>query len=727
MPDKQVEVKVLTDVEAAKVEALENKINELQRQRLAVNIEANTQKLNEIQDKIDGIDTVIETSVDLSDEELEELKSELADLESKKLDLQLDIEKDKLEDTKLEIEDLDDTEIDIQVNNISAMEAIDQIGQGFDRLKQGASEVGQQLGSVLESAGKQETNKTFLEMAVGADQAAKSMNEINTVVQQLPGDDTIMQGLLSSAVAKDASLTTQALTDMGNAAADYFAAMSFYGKSATEAQQDMTNYILAGNTAELERSPILQGHIDKLKEGTTVQERAKLLQEALNEEHWGGMSQQDTYNNKLETFNGMLERGRYNLGGMFQEGAKWGMDFLMQLDASTNGLVGMGIALAGFASPVADTIMGLGQMATGFKAIKDLGFLKWFKELEIVQKAYALFTEGTLIPTQIAEGIAGNFSISWMLIAVAIGIALGLAFLYLYENCDWFRQGVDALAATLQWLAGVITDSVMGTIQWLSDEFNNFTAQIGLNTNDWVQAILGFLLFLPQIPMLLGVALINAIANALGFQGNFTDTMRNAAIDGVNGFVSFVTNLPSRLWNLLLQALQGVYNFGANFISGLVSRAQAAVSGFYNAVLGIPRAIQQCLDWAYNIIMSHPIVQAAIWLGQAIASGLSAIGLGQKSPGKIVKAIKQELIWSQEEMESSDLPKASENLGANIASRFNPNLSTSNVLIAGAGRPTGDTIINVYGDVDSDNRVKQIVEAVRMELEFDNKTAGRTV
>ena len=54
------------------------------------------------------------------------------------------------------------------------------------------------------------------------------------------------------------------------------------------------------------------------------------------------MSQQDTYNNKLETFNGMLERGKYNLGGMFQEGAKWGMDLVMQLDSASGGLVGMG-------------------------------------------------------------------------------------------------------------------------------------------------------------------------------------------------------------------------------------------------------------------------------------------------------------------------------------------------------------------------------------------------
>ena len=129
------------------------------------------------------------------------------------------------------------------------------------------------------------------------------MSEINDIVAQLPGDDTALQGLLSSAAAKDSSLTADNLRSMANSATDYFSAMSYYGKSATEAQQDMTNYLLAGNTAELERSPILQGHIDKLKEATTVQERSQALAEALNEEHWGGMGAMDTYNNKLETFN----------------------------------------------------------------------------------------------------------------------------------------------------------------------------------------------------------------------------------------------------------------------------------------------------------------------------------------------------------------------------------------------------------------------------------------
>ena len=675
MPDKKVEVEVNADVQDSEVEALEDTIRRIKLQKIQMDIDANTAKLDEINKKIEGIDNVIETTVDLSDEELEELKTELAQLESDKLDIQLDLEKGKLEQVKSEIDSLDDEPIKPQVDNIAAMESIEQIGQGFDRLKQGATEIGEKMGVALEAAGKQETNFAFLQNAVGnADVAKSKMEDINRIVQQLPGDDTILQGLLSSAVAKDATITSEALSSMGSSAADYFSAMSYYGKPAAEAQQDMTNYLLAGNTAELERSPILQGHIDKLKEGTTVQERALLLQQALNEEHWGGMSQQDTYNNKLETFNGMLERGQYNLGGLFQEGSKGAMDFILKLDEATNGWVGMGIAAMGFASPLADAVMGLGQMATGMKAIKDLGFIKWLKDLEIAEK--------------LAKIANIELSLSFLtnpifLVAVAI-IALVAALVWAYYNVDWFREMVDNAFASLVQLGQQIYNFVAPVVQWLGNLFNQFTQQLGLNTNDWIQAIVGFIMFLPTLPLQVGIALVNALAKAFGFKGNFVQTLWNTAV--------------------------------------------SAVQGFADAIMGIPQAVQRCLDWAYNLIMSHPIVQAAIWLGQAIASGFSALGLGQHSPGKIVKAMRQELSWTQDEIEKSNLPTSSANLGRSLADNFNSKLETGNSSIMSGS--SGNQVNNFYFEdivVDDEDRMKRIVNYVAREIAWNNKTAGRSV
>lgn len=644
MPEKKVNVKVVTDVEDSEVDALERKLEDLDNENIHVN-----------------------TSVD----------------------------DDSLDVTESEIEKLDETDIDVNVDNIRAMESIEQISQGFDRLKQGASEVGQQMGTLLDSAGKQEMNKAFLVNAVGAEKAKSAMQDINDIVSDMPGDDTALQGLLSSAVAKDANLTSDALKNMGVAATDYFSAMSYYGKSATEAQQDMTNYLLAGNTAELERSPILQGHIDKLKEATTVQERSKALQEALNEEHWGGMSQQDTYNNKLETFNGMLERGRYNLGGMFQEGAKYAMDWALQLDESTNGLVGMGIALAGFASPITDTVMGLGQMATGISAIKNLGFISWLKDLEIASKlaSVATWLQNTALWGMIAPILANP--ITWLVIAV---IALAAAFIWAYQNVGWFREMVNGAWNSIVQLAQAIYSYISPAITWLSNLFNQFTSQLGLNTNDWIQAILGFILFIPQLPLHVGIALINTLAKALGFGDNFIQTLVRAGTQSVSKFISYITQIPSKLGSELSNALNKVNEWAATL-----------PQKFWEAGVN---AVKQFLD-----------------------------ALGIHSPGIIQTKLLTELANTGKRVPdaSQDLIDNVSNVGLNVVSAFGDpkletdfdNIGASNVIVGadeGLGAKSGgDITINVYGDVDNEKRINQIVEVVRRELNWNNQTAGRTI
>ena len=687
---KDVNIKVETEAKLQEVQALENKINEIKRQKLKLDIDANTEKLQETENRIQGLKTFLDnvnhsnTPIHIDDSQIKKAEQELDALESEKIDIELAIEKGKLDSVKTEVEDLDGTTIDVDVNNISAMEAVDQIGQGFDRLKQGASEVGAAMGEVLESAGRMEQTETFLSMNLGADQAKKKLQEIRSVTDQLPGDDVTLQNLLSQAALKDANMTTEAFTQMGSAAADYMAAMQNFGKTSTETQQDLMNYILAGNTAEIERSPILQAHVDKLKEGTTVQERAKLLQEALTAEGWNGIASQDIYNNKLQQFNDMIERGKMNLGGMFLEGSSGAMDFIMKLDQASGGIVGMGIALAGFASPIADTIIGLGQMAQGFNAIKSLGIIKWFKELSFVQKAYEAVTSA-LIPVQYAEGAAGWFSIGWLLVAVAAGIALGLAFIWLYNNCDWFRQGVDNLVASLQWLAGVIYNNIMAALQWLSDQFNQFTQQLGLNTDDWIQAVLGFILFLPTLPARVAVELANTIAKALGFGDNFVQTMIDGASNAVNGFISWISQLPGKLAGELNEMLQMAKDFVMQIANLLTGGAAGMVIG---------------------------------WI----------TGSGESSPGYMYDAFQGELseMAKLPGKYGGDITGGMRNVGANMVSSFDPDMRFANGSIASVVGG-GDMVINVYGDVDNDRRVQQIVEAVRRELNWNNTTAGRRV
>ena len=101
-----------------------------------------------------------------------------------------------------------------------------------------------------------------------------------------------------------------------------------------------------------------------------------------------------------------------------------------------------------------------------------------------------------------------------------------------------------------------------------------------MNTNDWKQAVLGFILFLPQLPLKVGELLVNALAKALGFKGNFTQTMRDAASNAVNNFVTWITSLPGRLWEELQKMLDMARDFAMEIANILTGGAAGMVIGW---------------------------------------------------------------------------------------------------------------------------------------------------
>ena len=579
----------------------------------------------------------IKVAADVDDEQVKELEALLDSLADKVVGFEVAVEDGEIDGALEKEDELNTTaEVDIEVNDAGIQVAMQNIKDGFSSIKQGASEVGAVLNDALASAGKQETNKTFLEQALGDPKTAeKKIQDINSIVQQLPGDDSVMQGLLGQAVAKDASLTTKELTEMGGAASDYFAAMKNYGKSSSEAFQDMNNYLMTGNTAEIERSPILANHIDKLKEGTTIQERSALLQEALNEEHWGGISAQDTYNNKLETFNGMLERGQYTLGGMFQEGAKGAMDFALQLDEDTHGLVGMGLAAASFASPLTDMVMGMGQMATGMKAIKDIGIVSYLRELDIVSKLSAA-SEAVLSAATSAYGVvvgvltgeitlAEAATMAWnavlamnpiILVVIAL-IALAAALIWAYQNVDWFRAMVDNAWASIVTFGQQLYLFISGALQGL---VNAITA-VGAWLVGRVQASFSAIWSIISAAMNLwnqATAKARAIATAIG---NAFSGVRGTIQSAFNGVTNAITAPFMSAYNTLKPIIDNIKaawdmltSIGGSAgitTGGSAGISMGGVSGIGSANTNLISNISNATGGRPNIIMNGIIEESA--------------------------------------------------------------------------------------------------------------------
>jgi hypothetical protein len=465
----------------------------------------------------------------------------------------------------------------------------------------------------VEQAGMQsEQNKAFLEMNLGADKAKQTYQDISDIVASMPGDDNTMRSVLSTAQALGNDLKPEEMRAATETMADYMAGSATMGKMATESQQDIMKYLLDGNTAELERGSIVSSQVDKLKEASTFMERQAAMQEVLNDLGYGGIANQDTMLNKQAEWEGMLYNSQDALSSMWLGAEKGAMDYVLKLNDATNGLAGMGIVAASMAGgPILDTVSGLGQMATGMKAIKDLGMIQFLKELEITTKLSAA-ADWLLSGAQAV--LNAVMSMNPIVLVVIALVALAAALIWAYQNVDWFREMVDNAWASLQ--------------------------QFGME---------------------------------------------------------------------------------------LVTNVQNAINQFASAVQGIPNALKQCLDWARDIVMNHPIVQALIWLGNKAAEAFAVLGLGQSSPGKIVQAMEKELDWTSEAVKGSNLAKDTAKLGSSMSDSFTPSLNTSGSS-SGGTMNGGNIILNVeVGSVDSKDSVQEIVDAVRRELAWSNTTAGRSV
>ena len=515
---------------------------------------------------------------------------------------------DEAKKTGEEVDDLGDKS---KSSGATMQMAFQNIADGVMRAKEGVVELGRNLMETLELAGQQQQQETFLKMNIGAEGAAKQMKIINDLVADLPGDDVAIGGLLSQAAAKNAGITADELKRMGDNAADYFAAMSNYGKSSAEAQQDLTNYILTGNTAELERSPILQAHIDKLKQATTVEERNKALQEAMNEEGWAGISQQDTYNNKLETFVAMLDRGKRQMGELFLGAASGAMDFIGQLDSATGGILGMGIAIGTVAGgPMIDLVTGVGQMATGLKAL---------------QTAF----EGTAVATAIAEGgfwsmAAAELAALWPILAIiAALVAVGVAIYEVGKYFGWWSDVgtmLEAINAGVQrlWSAFINHPDVQAMLSVMSQAWNILSAAVG-KAISWVMSFFsansgGKFDVVRALIDALGVAWqaltlpIRTVINVIKTLWTTMKTVYNNIRTTVNNIKRLFTNLPGAIRGAissLVGILTAPFRAGYNGIKGIVNSIKSAAQSITHInISGVTSKLTAPFQKAYSNIVS---------------------------------------------------------------------------------------------------------------------------
>lgn len=515
----------------------------------------------------------IRVAADVDDEQVKAFEDLLNSLADKVVGFDVSVEDGELDSAQEKEENLNGSaKFDIDVDDSGVQTAMTNLSDGIIQAKAGILDLKDAIQEVEQAGMQSEQNKAFLEMNLGADKAKQTYQDISDIVASMPGDDNTMRSVLSTAQALGNDLKPEEMEAATKTMADYMSGSATMGKMATESQQDIMKYLLDGNTAELERGSIVSSQVDKLKDANTFMERQAAMQEVLNDLGYGGISTQDTMLNKQAEWEGMIYNSSDALSSMWLGAEKGAMDYILQLNDASNGLVGMGIVAGSIAGgPIIDTVSGLGQMAVGMKAIKDLGMISYLKELEIMTKlsAAAQWLENTALWGMIAPILANP--ITWLVIAL---IALAAALIWAYQNVDWFREMVDNAWASIVTFGQQIYSFVAGAIA----SFVAWTDSSSLQISEFIRW------------------LVSAIVSAGG-----------ALMARVQAVFSAVWNIIStamNLWNQATSKAREIANAIGQAFNGVKGHIQTAFSGVSNAIT------KPFMD-AYNTV--KPIIDAIKW------------------------------------------------------------------------------------------------------------------
>lgn len=539
---------------------------------------------------------------------------------------------DEVENTQSKIDNMNGETISINV-------AMQNLGQGLSQAKTGFSELKANVDEVALAGTQMEQNFAFLSMNEGTEKAKKDMQQINDIVASMPGDDNTMRSVLSTAQSLGNNLKPAEMEAATKTMADYMSGSATMGKMAVESQQDIMKYLLDGNTAELERGSIVASRVDKLKEANTFQERQVAMQEVLNELGYGGISQQDTMLNKQAEWEGMIYNSQSALSSMWLDAEKGAMSYVLQLNDASNGLVGMGIvATQMIASPLADMMTGLGQVATGFKALKDINVFEKIgnsisnvkdkissvrdamgtaksmvdalrnseslsagvrSALAIATGTEAVAEEGSAIakgsavaPTS-ALAVAENSLLLPILLVIGAIVGLVAILWYLYNNNEMVRNGINSLIAQFQAFIGTVVQVAMQIVSFVQGAIAQMWNWVNGTTNGVNNLVMTVMTILFPFPTMIATILNTVLPILISITTGWVNSARSKATEIVNGVSNTLTGLPSRISsamsgvaNAITKPFKDAYNMVAREVEKIKNKATEVANDPIGAMFG---------------------------------------------------------------------------------------------------------------------------------------------
>jgi hypothetical protein len=361
--------------------------------------------------------------------------------------------------------------------------------------------------------------------------------------------------------------------------------------------------------------------------------------------------------------------------------AQWALNIAM--DANPIGIlilaIGALVAILGYLyfnnEQVRGAIDGLGQSFVQLGQWIYSGAIYWLEQLQNTLTGVWDFL------TSIGELITGT-------ITVALE-GLGQAFMMLGQ---WIYSGaiywVEQLQTTLTNLWNYIV-TLGGLIP----------ANVNITGNQIIDTVLRVILFIATLPAQLGMILTNALAKALGFKGNFVQTMFSAASNAVSNFASGISGLAGKLKAELDGMISDAMNFAGRIGSIMWEAATNAWQNFLNGLdTHSPGIMQRTLLWEVS-------------------------EMGRRVPIEGASLVKNLGDLAKDAVTSFGTPEMNVEFGGVNGEFANGSIQR----LAESHGTTQEINITINGDIDNEDRLQYFVERIRSEMNWNNRTAGRSV
>ena len=716
MAEKEVKIKVTTETDTKDIEDLESKLEELKSEKLELQIAADTAELDSVNSQIEETqEKLAELKADptVDDSEIQSLEEELAELEARRIDLEISVNSSELDQAVSSMDQLDDKSQ--QVGS-----SIDGVGSALTGLAAaaGLEQMVTTADNINNSWNRLEL--TFANTGVSIDQLKQKQSELQASTGQTGGTIRNFFNMMGIAGVTNVDLLSSSFEALSGKAYQT-------GQSVEEMESKFQRMVMSGNASsrmlvsmgisaeDLARvMGVSASEVSEAFKNMTPEERIQALTKAMGD----GKQANEMYKN---SFQGLKTQAEASLAGLVGAvGQAILPSIIPLLNLAKDAISTLTNAFKSLPEPVQRIIGGLGAVALA--AVTLIGVLgtvgtiiktvkSGIEALNGIMKIWQAVTKAV----ELAQA-ALNFvmALNPIVLVVAAIVALIAILVYLYYTNEDVRNAVNGLWDAMVNAWNTITSTVMAAVQGVITYLQNLYINIVATGQNIWNNILSVLSFIASVPGRVGTYLSNIISRVASFASNVISRFRTAATNAVNSFITGIASLPGRVYNELQKTLSRVMEWGSQIVSRLGSIAQQAWQAFIRGLgIGSPGYIQ--------ILTLKELSDTGKKI-PTVAQGI--IGNLSKMAGEAVNAWGNPTFTygfetnSKGELDTSQIELTSNADIINLLKTLIDLLKSNN-----NGNSTFNFTLN--GDVDSEERMQQFIEAVRRELNWNNATAGR--